>query len=212
MRKNFIFLLLLFTVLNHNNIKGQSKYFKRSEPKITFGIKAGVNLANQSSPGSEGVFESKSILLFHIGGYYSYRFSQFFIIQPELILSGKGSHWSDIYDDKKDIITYLDLPLMVKYQPFKNFSFQLGLQSGYALKVLQKDLKSGVSSDLAYAYNKLDLGIAGGIEAFLQPRLKLILRYVRGVKSATNNEYYDFRCFNNYLQFSVSYRISREYR
>ena len=210
MRKNFIFLILLFTVLKLNIVEGQSKYFRRSEPETTFGIKAGVNLANQSSPGNDGVFDSKSILLFHVGGYYSYRFSQFFIIQPELILSGKGSRWSDIYDDKKDIITYLDLPVMLKYQPLKNFNFQLGIQPGYALKVLQKDLKEGVSSDLAYAYNKLDLGITGGIEAFLQPRLKLTIRYVRGIKSATNDEYYDFKCFNNFLQFSVSYRISGE--
>jgi hypothetical protein len=209
-KKYLLFFILLFTILNKNIIEGQSKYFKRAEPKITFGLKTGLNIANQSSPGSENVFESKNLLLFHIGGYYSYRFTQFFIIQPELILTGKGSRWSDIYDDKKDIITYIDLPVMVKYQPVKRLNFQLGLQPGYALKILQKDLKTGVSSDLEYAYNKLDLGLAGGVEAFLQPRLKLTVRYVRGLISATNNEYYDFKCFNNFLQFSVSYRISGE--
>jgi len=208
-----LFLVLLFTLLNNNNvIEGQSKYFKRSEPKITFGIKTGINFADQSSPGNDGVFETKSLVLFHVGGYYSYRFSQYFIVQPELMLSGKGSNWSDIYDDKKDIITYIDLPVLIKYQPLKNFNVHLGLQPGYTLKVLQKDLKTGVSSDLSYAYNKFDFGLVGGIEAFLQPRLKLIVRYVRGLTSATNDEYYDFKCFNNYFQFSVSYRLSGQYR
>lgn len=212
MGKKILFLLLFLPILNGNFVLGQSKYFKRSEPKITFGLKTGINLANQSSPGSQDVFESSSLLLFHVGGYYSYRFTQYFIIQPELILSGKGSHWSDIFDEKKDIITYLDLPVMVKYQPFKNFNFQLGLQPGYAIKILQKDLKTGVSSDLSYAYNKFDMGLAGGAEAFLQPRLKLVVRYIRGLISATNNEYYDFKCFNNYFQFSISYRLSGDHR
>jgi hypothetical protein len=210
--KRLLFLLLILPILNINIIHGQSKYFKRSEPKITFGIKTGINLANQSSPGSEDVFESKSLLLFHVGGYYSYRFSPYFIIQPELILSGKGSRWSDIFDEKKDIITYLDLPVIVKYQPVKNFNFQLGFQPGYTMKTLQKDLKTGVSSDLSYAYNKLDFSLVGGAEAFLQPRLKLVIRYVRGLVSATNNEYYDFKCFNNYFQFSISYRLSGDNR
>jgi hypothetical protein len=35
---------------------------------------------------------------------------------------------------------------------------------------------------------------------------------VRGLASATNGDYYDYKCFNNYFQLSVSYRLSRQYQ
>jgi len=208
MKYTLFILALLVIILNTSVVEGQSKYFKRSEPKITYGIKTGITLSSQSSPANDGVFEVNSLLLFHAGGYYSYRFSRYFIIQPELILSGKGSHWTDRYDDKKDIITYVDLPVLLKYQPVRNFNIHLGPQPAYVLKALQKDLETGVSSDISYIYNKIDLSLAGGVEVNLQERIKLILRYVRGLTSATNDVGYDVKCFNSYFQFSVSYRLS----
>jgi len=212
MKNILLFLVLLLEILSASVVDGQSKYFKRSEPKITYGIKAGINLSSQASPDNDGVFDVKSLLLFHAGGYYSYRFSRYFIIQPELMLSGKGTHWTDRFDDKKDVVTYIDLPVLIKYQPSRNFNIHLGPQPGYVVKALQKDLETGVSSDISYIYNKIDLSLAFGIEFIPQERIKLILRYVRGLTSATNDVAYDVKCFNSYLQFSVSYRLSGRFR
>jgi len=212
MKNSLFFLNVLIIFINASVVEGQSKYFKRSEPKITYGVKTGITLSSQSSPANDGVFDVKSLLLFHAGGYYSYRFSRYFIIQPEVILSGKGSHWTDRFDDKKDIVTYLDLPVLIKYQPVRNFNVNFGPQAGLVLKALQKDLETGVSSDISYIYNKFDLSLAGGIEISLQERLKLNLRYVRGLTSATNDVAYDYKCFNSYLNFSVSYRLSGRIR
>lgn len=208
MKNKLFFFVLIFEILNASAVFGQSKYFKPSEPKITYGIKAGINLASQASPDNDGVFDVKSILLFHAGGYYSYKFSRYFIIQTELMLSGKGTHWTDRFDDKKEIITYIDLPVLIKYQPVRNFNIHFGPQPGYVVKALQKDLETGVSSDISYIYNNIDFSLAGGIELSLQKRLKLSLRYVRGLTSATNDVGYDVKCFNSYLQFSLSYRLS----
>lgn len=210
-KKPYFFVITLLIIIS-NVAGGQSKYYKRSEPTMTFGIKTGINYANQSSPGNDGVFETKSLLLLHVGGYYSYRLHQYFIIQPELILSAKGSHWTDRFDDVKDIITYLDMPVLLKYHPVRDFNIHLGPQPGYTLKALQKDMKTGVTSDISYAYRKFDLGMVLGVEATVKPRLKIILRYVRGLMSATNDDFYEFRCYNNYLQLSLSYRLSGDYR
>lgn len=212
MKNSLFFLNVLIIFINASVVEGQSKYFKRSEPKITYGIKTGITLSSQSSPANDGVFDVRSLLLFHVGGYYSYRFSRYFIIQPEIILSGKGSHWTDRFDDKKDIVTYLDIPVLIKYQPVRNFNVNFGPQAGFVLKALQKDLETGVSSDISYIYNKFDLSLAGGIEISLQERLKLNLRYVRGLTSATNDVAYDYKCFNSYFNLSVSYRLSGRIR
>jgi hypothetical protein len=201
-------LVLVLVILCCYVVEGQSKYYKRSEPKQTYGIKAGITIASQLSPDNDGVFEVKSLLLFHAGGYYSYRFNRNFIVQPELMISGKGSHWTDPYDDIKDIITYLDLPVLIKYQLERNFNIHLGPQVGYVIKALQKDLKTGMSSDISYIYNKFDFSLVGGLEVSLHPRIKLMLRYVQGLSSATNDFVYEYKCFNSYFQFSLSYRLS----
>ena len=206
MRKCISFIVLM--VLFLSTAGAQSKYFKRSEPKITYGVKAGLNLASQSSPENDGVFEVESLLLFNAGAYYSYRFSRNFIFQPELLISMKGTEWTDRYDNMKDIVTYIDLPLLFKYQPVRNFNVHLGPQPGYALKVLQKDLKTGISSDISYIYNDFDLGFVLGVETVIHDRLKASLRYVRGLVSATNDISYEYKCYNNFFQVALSYRLS----
>jgi len=88
MKNILFFLVLLFEILNAYVVDGQSKYFKRSEPKITYGIKAGINLSSQASPDNDGVFDVKSLLLFHAAARL--RADAFSYISLETALSDAG--------------------------------------------------------------------------------------------------------------------------
>lgn len=194
---NFLFLI----------VEGQPGRYRRSEPKFGYGIKAGVNLSGQSTTTSGLDYDIQNIVRYNAGGYCNYFFYKVFAIQPELILSGKGVHWKDFYDDMKDILTYIDIPLLIKYQPSKYFNVHAGPQIGFRIRAMQKDMETGEKTNINDYYNLLDYGVAAGVEANLPNRFNLNVRYVFGLFSATTDVQYIDPWYNNFLQFSVGYRL-----
>jgi len=59
---------------------------------------------------------TRSLVGFHIGGYGNYFILEPLAVQAELLLSQKGSKWSDPYFSGKDRLCYIDIPLLVRFQ------------------------------------------------------------------------------------------------
>ena len=82
-----------------------------------FGVKAGVNMASMSD-----FDNSKSLLGFAFGGYYSFSLSENVEIQPEVLFSQKGVKFEEtigVFDLTESFnLTYLEIPILFKY----NFS------------------------------------------------------------------------------------------
>lgn len=207
MLKYLIIIAFLLLVIGNSVSVGQNKYYKRQEPKFGYGVKAGVNISSQSTPNEDADYDIRNIIRYNAGGYCNYFIYNFLAVQPELILSGKGVHWKDHYDDMKDILTYIDVPLMVRYQPVKFLNVQAGPQIGFRLKAMQKDMETGVKTKINDYYNFIDYGLAVGIEGNLPNRINLTVRYVFGLSSATNDLEYVDPWYNNFLQLSVGYRV-----
>jgi hypothetical protein len=207
MKKNLLCLGLLLLITSSFVVEGQNKYYRRPEPKFGYGIKAGVNFSGQSTNVSGADYDIRKILRYNGGVYCNYFFYKFLAIQPELMLSGKGVHWADFYDDMKDILTYIDIPLMIKYQPIKYINIQAGPQFGFRIKAMQKDMGTGVKKQINDYYNFLDYGLACGVEANLPNHINLTVRYVFSLSSSTTDVLYIDPWFNNFLQFSLGYRI-----
>ena len=207
MKRIFLF-FLTFLIINSAVAIAQSKYYKRSAPKFNYGIKAGINIANQSSHGNDTITEVKNISGINVGGYCNYSFSKYFSVQPELMISGKGSHWKDPYDEMVDKPLYIDIPLLIKIQPVNYISVVAGPQAGFRIRAMQKDVETGTKTNINDYYNSLELGLVCGIEADLPNHLNLTVRYIFGLSSATTDVQYIDSWYNNVLQLSIGYILS----
>lgn len=207
MKRIFLFFLSIL-IINSTVAVAQAKYYKRALPKFNYGIKAGINIANQSSHGNDTITDVKNISRFNIGGFCNYSFSKYFSVQPELIISGKGSHWEDPYDEMVDLPLYIDIPLLIKIQPVNYLSVVAGPQAGLRIRAMQKEVETGVKTNINGYYNFLDLGLVCGLEATLPNRVNLTVRYIIGLSSATTDQQYIDSWYNNVLQLSAGYILS----
>lgn len=208
MKRFAIYLVLILTTLNDPVAEGQSKYYHRQQPVSGYGIKAGINYAGQSTTNRTAEFKTSGIIGVNAGGYFNYFFLRPVAVQAELLVSGKGSHWKDYYDEAKDFVTYIDLPLLIRYQPIQFLNLHAGPQAGLRLGAKQKDMKTGIQSDIKDYYKTFDFGFVFGAEADLPHNLNITVRYIMGISSATTRVRYVDPWINNLLQVSLGYRLA----
>lgn len=178
-----------------------------AQPGFGAGVKGGINLATQSTTGEGENVAVRQLLGFNAGVYGNLFILDFLAFQPELMVSTRGSDWDDPFYNVKDLLTYIDLPLLIKFQPVKYANIHIGPQFGYLLAAKQKDKDSGDITDIKEWYNPLDVGLAFGVEANLPFKINFTVRYVLGLVSSTNDVEYIDPWINNFLQFSLGYRI-----
>ncbi len=213
MKKTMLLLIAVLMTSVFYSATGQkrsymnTKYYKRSLPKFSFGPKAGVNYATQSCPNIDD-YDVHRIPGINLGGYFNYFFTHQFAVQPELLYSVKGSRWRDAYDHMKDVLTYIEIPVLVSYHPVRTFNIHAGPQFGHLISARQKDLETGEISNLRSFYEEYDIGITFGAEAVFPFRLNISLRYFHGLLTVTNDYGYVDPWKNNYFQVSAGYRFS----
>lgn len=213
MKKLLILLVLivimpeLFTAGGQSRSYRNTRYYKRSLPKYSFGVRAGLNYASQTCMSDDVDFDVERIIGYNAGGYYSYFFLHNLAVQPEIMISVKGSHWKDAYDDMKDVLTYIELPLLISYYPASTINIHAGPQFGYLVSAIQKDLEMNGNENIRSYYEDYDLGLTFGVEAVFPFRLNIALRMFLGLVPVTNDYGYVDKWKNNYFQVSASYRI-----
>jgi len=178
-----------------------------AQSKLGLGFKAGLNLSTQSTTGAGEGVNVKSISRINCGAYCNYFLFDKLAIQPELILSGKGSDWNDPAYDVKDLLTYIDIPLLIRYQPLKYVNIHAGPQVGFLISALQKDNISGEKTNIQSYYNGMDFSFVAGAEANLPFNLNLTMRYILGITSGSNDIEYVEPWMNRVFQVSLGYRI-----
>jgi len=178
-----------------------------AQPQLGAGVKGGINFATQSTTGAGDGVAVRQLIGFNAGVYGNLFILDFLAFQPELMVSTRGSDWDDPFYNVKDLLTYIDLPLLVKYQPIKYANVHLGPQFGYLLAAKQEDKDDGEITDIKEWYNTLDVGLVIGAEANLPFRVNFTVRYVIGLVSASNDFEYVDPWRNNFLQLSLGYRI-----
>jgi hypothetical protein len=178
-----------------------------AQSKVGLGVKAGINISDQVTSGTGENVNVRSILRFHGGAYFTYFVLDKLAVQPELLFSGKGSDWDDPAYNVKDLLTYIDIPVLVRYQLIDLLNIHAGPQFGYLLSATQKDKSSGDVINIDEYYKKLDLGLVIGAEANLPYRINLTVRYVIGLIGTTTDVEYIEPWLNNFFQISVGFRI-----
>ncbi|HQG77573.1 MAG TPA: porin family protein [Bacteroidales bacterium] len=208
MKRLALYLFLVLMTLNDPIAEGQSKYYHRQQPVSGYGIKAGINYAGQSTSNKAAEVSSSEIMGINAGGYFNYFFLGSVAVQAEFLVSGKGSHWKDYYDEAKDIVSYIDLPVMIRYQPIKFMNVHAGPQAGMRLGAKQKDMKTGIKADIKDYYKTFDFGFVFGAEADLPYNLNITLRYIMGISPATTSVRYVDPWMNNLFQISLGCRLA----
>jgi hypothetical protein len=184
-----------------------SRPLKKSQAKFGAGIKAGLNYATQYTRGTTNSVEFKSMFGINAGAYCNYFLLDYLAIQTELMVSGKGSFWKNQFYDAKYNLTYIDLPVLVKFQPVTWFNIHAGPQFSYLLIASQKDLGTNLKTNVLANYYKFDTGLAFGVEANLPYKINLTIRYILGLNTATTGAPYTETWKNKLFQVSVGYRI-----
>jgi hypothetical protein len=193
-----------------------------------FGIKAGINVANQnvklSYMGFTADQDGKAIVGFHVGGIAEVPLGTSFAFRPELILSGKGSNFTSTDDDgntgtAKIRPYYLELPLNIVYR----HSFPTGVKlyggagPSLAYGIFGKAKSGAVSDDVFQdgGYKRFDFGIniLGGVE--LQSGLTFSANFTPGMSNIYDGGdgvvegASDIKFKNSVFGFSVGYMFNR---
>jgi hypothetical protein len=106
------------------------------------GVRAGLGSANFSNKGS--MRDYTSIIRPHLGAYYGIQATEKLTVEPGLFYSGKGM--TTVNDKNKEFtesLSYVDIPVLVRYAVNEDFNVFAGPQVGFLLarKYTEESLK-----------------------------------------------------------------------
>jgi len=181
--------------------------------QTSFGVKAGVNLAN----GAGDVEEADTKLGLHIGGFAEFMFTEKFAFQPELLYSMQGYKYeedievgdgSSVNVEDKIKLDYINIPLIFKYYVTEGLAIEAGPQVGFLVSA-KEELEGGGESeefDIDEAYNSLDYGVNFGLSYSLDMGVMFGARYYYGIADIDDTSD-DFDEKNSVIQLSVGYKF-----
>ncbi len=171
--------------------------------RITGGIKAGVNITNFTG-GDFGEVDKKALVGFNAGGFLNFKLIGGLSLQPEALVSTAGAKFENIpgEDDQSYRLTYISVPVMLKFKPAGGFYFELGPQVGFKIN---EDIPDQTVDHFA---KDLDLAVGAGI-GYQIGGVGIGGRYLVGVSKVGDfdgtNVDPDFH--NSTIQLGVSFRL-----
>lgn len=186
-------LFLLCIVLVSSSVFSQSIF-----DRLHFGIKAGGNYSDFSNAN----FDTEGLPGFHAGAIIAFDINEKWSVQEDFLFSTQGAKIKGGISDGKDLkLSYISVPIVLKYKTSFGLYFEAGPQVGI---LASEDFKELTNDDFA---EKIDAGMVGGIGYQFPNGLGIGARYYYGltdiskIKSTTINT--DFQ--NNMSQVSLFY-------
>jgi hypothetical protein len=188
MKKTLI--LVLFAVVVSATAQAQS---------FSLGPKAGINISNYTG----GDIKSKSRVGYHLGGLLNFGIGSVVSLQPEVLLSGQGAKIENNGFRQEFKISYITVPVLLKFKGRSGLFFELGPQFGFRSS---QDIPDQTISHFA---KNLDLSGAVGLGWQSNIGLGIGFRYVAGLSKvgdfSASNLNPDFR--NSVIQGSIFWAI-----
>ncbi len=174
--------------------------------QISFGVKAGVNWANERVVNSGLVNLPTTLTAFHGGVYMLAKFGRIGI-QPEIVYSRVGGSYNNSYFTGSVITDYYTIPVLFNYSVSKKLALQLGPQLG--VLNMAKATYDGTTTDARERFKTGDFGVAMGFNVKLLSRLSASVRYVAGLRDINNGNVGGpgSATTNHVIQLSVGYRL-----
>lgn len=175
-----------------------SGFLKSIFNHLEFGIKAGTNVSNFDKFN----LPTDPLIAYHGGLTVAYKFNDHFMIQEDFLYSLQGAKLkSDILGTQEIKLSYLQVPILLKYRTTSGFFAEAGAQTG----ILLKEAVTGLQSGQKFA-KKIDASAVGGLGYQSKMGLGLGVRYSYGltkVSETPSAALGDFK--NTNIQASIFY-------
>jgi hypothetical protein len=168
--------------------------FTMQAQSVKFGIKAGLNYANQTGTDitiNSTNYKTDAITSYHAGLVAEIKILDKFSIQPELLYSTQGATYKDAFTEFKNEVGYLSVPVMAKIYLSENVSLELGPQASFLLS----DRKAFNALD----QSTFDFAAAGGLGLKITKSIFIQGRYVLGLTEVSK----DAQTKNSTVQISA---------
>ncbi|WPR70047.1 porin family protein [Flavobacterium sp. NG2] len=158
-----------------------------------FGVKAGLNIANQKFEADGFSVSPNSIIGVQVGGFAEINVAGKFAIQPEVLFSTEGSKLKFDGDEIQFNLSYINIPVMAKFYAAEKFSIHAGPQLGFLVSAKGKYKEAGmgeVKEDIKDAYKSVNFGLNFGAGYEFTDNLLVDIRYNVGLSDVaeTNDE------------------------
>ncbi|MGD1318031.1 porin family protein [Chryseobacterium sp. 2R14A] len=170
---------------------------KESSSSVTFGIKAGLNVASINDD------DSKAKAGIYGGVFANIPVASSFSVQPEVLYNGMGAK-DKTYSSVKLNLDYISVPVMLQYNLLPELYVEAGPQFSFAIS--QKVKGDGGSMDVDQAFKGFDFGIGLGAGYYFEQKFGLTARFVAGVTDIAENNPGD-AIRNNLFQVGVAYKF-----
>jgi hypothetical protein len=199
--------------------------------QVSFGIRSGVNYATWKGEDiqiiedlvdkTDGYIVTRGRTGLHVGGYVNIPISETFAFEPGLSYSKKG--YSLKGDFQIPVLKYLgvnaraqvqshyiDIPLLMKANVYKGFQVYAGPQVSYLVRSTL-NAKIGILGitlfnrgfGITERFNKVDLGLTGGIGYQFENGLNIRAGYDYGLSPLDKNN--NYAAYNRVAKISVGF-------
>lgn len=173
--------------------------FSANAQKVSFGVKGGLSLAKLTD-----FDRSKTRPSIYLGAYAKIGLDKNWAIQPELLYSGQGNKYEDVFRiDYTTKLGYINVPVMVQYHIVEEFFLEAGPQLGFLTGAHTKADK--VSIDIKDDMKGVDFGLGFGLGYQFDMGLGVSARYMFGLSKVYDISNIDHK--NSVAQIGVFYRI-----
>lgn len=164
---------------------GGTAFAQHSAQKISFGLKAGLNVYNLNN--SEDVGDFKTKLGFNAGALAHIHLASQLALQPEVYYSAQGAKYDVGSTEAKVKLGYINVPVMVQYMFDNGFRIQAGPQVGFLINAETEVGSTEV--DIKDELKKVDFGITAGL-SFVEPStgLGIDARYNLGLSDINETD------------------------
>lgn len=173
--------------------------------EVKFGAKVGMNIANQKFEGSGVTLTANSIVGVQVGGFGEVKVNDKFAIQPEVLFSTEGSELKSEGEEVTFNLSYINVPVMVKFYPAPKFNIQAGPQVG--LLVAAKGKYQGVKEDIKDGYKTANFGLNLGAAYEFTKKCFVDARYNFGLSNIMDNTEEGVKNKGAVLSFAVGYKF-----
>lgn len=175
------------TVLNTVDAVAQS-----SQSRVRTGLKGGLN-ASSLFYDSQGISNKRERIGFHAGVFAQIPAGEFFAIQPELLYMTKGASANynllGFNGTNTFKLNYAELPVLATFKLGQAVELQAGPYVAYLLNSninSNGDFGSGTGAINRGNFNKVDYGVAGGLNIYFGKAF-VGARYEQGLQRIANS-------------------------
>lgn len=187
--------------------------------KAEFGIKGGLNSSDFNGD-TDGV-DLKSRIGFNVGAFVSIQLAEKIILQPEILYSTQGAKAENVTapiddmlftGDIKFNLSYINVPVMIKYYVSDKFNFEAGPQIGFLTSAKTSTKLDGFDQtfeeDVKDSFESVDFGLNLGAGYDFSKKFSAGIRYNFGLSNVAKTESGDTDEINNSVfSLSVGYKF-----